>query len=226
MHSILRSIRNPVLPGLMTLALLQASHAIVIKVTASSEKVDRPSMERVATLLRESWNADEPEARQASGRINGFRFEIAEGPFVPQAFSMTPGTVAYFWSDQTFKFGQGFRFQGNGSMMFGKPLAAREEKPDTLMKAAIEVWTTEFKGASLSASGLRLTYSLESAAPVTLVLSGIDGRALGRWKWTDGSAGSFSKTIQADRLPQSGMVILNWTAGQSRVVKRLTVAPK
>ena len=33
---------------------------------------------------------------------------------------MSPGTAAYFWSDHTFRFAQGFRFQGS-SMMFGKP---------------------------------------------------------------------------------------------------------
>jgi hypothetical protein len=227
MHSILRSARKLILPAMAAMALLQAeSHAVIIKVFGPLESANFAEMRAVAEALRDQWHAGGAEAVQngTSTGIHGFRYEVAEGPVVPLSLSMTPGTAAYFWSDEGFRYERGFSFKG-GRTAFGKPPGVRTGlgKKEGTAKAEGLLWTTGLKTASVNGSQVLLNYSLAKAAPVSLEIFAADGKVFKRWNWRDAEPGAYNKAFEIGRLPKSGTFFLRWTSGQNRVVKRLTI---
>lgn len=219
MQNIFRRVRRLVLPGLTAMALLQAeANAVVIKVFGPSETSGYEDMKAAAAKLRERWNEG---AFATSGPIGSFQYLIADADVFPLSFSMAPGTKAYFWSDKSFKFENGFHFQAS-SMAFGKPM---ETKPNIKQAARplMPQGATMLRQASLRGSSLQIEYSLKAAAPVTLELIAMNGKSLGSWNWNDGAAGIHNRALTVSRMPRSGTVLMRWTSGQYRAVKKLNI---
>lgn len=225
MHSILQGLRNPVFPAIMAVAMLQTTHAIVIKITSSDEGVDRQAMSEAAQQLRTRWHAaSETDAAPfpTAGRIHSFGYQIAEGPTVPHSFSMAPGTVAYYWSDHTFRFGSGFRFQGN-SMMFGKKVEPRLTKEALNTVVAGPTWITGFGSATLTATALQLEFELAKSEVVTAILFDTRGKTFANWTWREASAGRHVKSLSLNHPASTGPVFLRWKAGDSHMIRRVRI---
>lgn len=225
MHSILRSIRNPIFPAIMAVVMLQTTHAVVIKITSSDEEADRQAMSEAAQQLRTRWYAAaETDAAPlpAAGRIHGFGYQMAEGPIVLRSFSMVPGTVAYYWSDHTFRFESGFRFQGN-SMMFGKKAAPRLAKEALNTVETGPTWITGFGSATLTSTALQLEFELAKSEVVTAMLFDVRGKNLASWTWREANAGRHVKSLSMNHPAKTGLVFLRWKAGERHMIRRVRV---
>lgn len=215
MHSIFRYSRVRVLSGMaMTLLTQGAAFATVIKVYDPSGGADFAALKEAARLV---------EVTETSiGTIDGFRYEIAEGPLVPARFSKTGGAATYIWSSHTLQFESGFDFRA-GPFAFGKKPAPKLDKEGAVPAQPVIAWKTAFGNARLTSTGLRLEYDLAKSEAITAALFDARGKTVASWTWREANAGRHVKAFAVNRRVASGPMFLRLKAGDVRMVRKVRV---
>jgi hypothetical protein len=208
--------------ALAALALLQLSDAAIIKVYDPRGGRDYEAMARAAETLRERYLTDsgEPEGKGLAGGIDGFGYRIVPGSLVTPDLSMAPGSSAFFWSSTSYKYQPGFSFKG-GTTVF-QSASAKAGGGEALGKKApgsAPAYATALNSASIAGGSLTLRYSLEKPALVSLRVTSVSGKSVGKWSWREGSAGVHARSVDA-RLSQ-GVYLVSWSSGGVRRTTRI-----
>lgn len=209
------------LSGIVMAGILQSNaFPLVIRVYDPAGGRDFAAMKAAAETLAEKATA-RSDAR--SGKIDGFSYEIADGPLVPAFFSRSGGAATYIWSAHTLQFEAGFDFRA-APFAFGKKAPPRLAKEGIVSpEAPTRAWTTGFGKAVLTSHSLRLEYELAKGEMVTAALFDARGKNLGNWTWRDAQGGRYVKSISMAGQSRSRQLFLRWKAGDARLVQKVRI---
>jgi|GEM_PF-3873608 len=190
--------------------------ALVITINDPSGKADFATLKAAAAGLTDA-------AEAGTGTVDGFLYEIAEGPLVPARFSKTGGAPTYIWSSNALKFEGGFDFRA-GPFAFGKKAAPKLAKEGpTAPPAPMPAWKTGFGKATLTATSLNLEYELAKGEAVSAALFDARGKSVASWTWREASAGRHVKVFTVEKRVTAGPLFLRLKAGEVRMVRKVRV---
>lgn len=229
--------RIPALGVTTLLALVPASHALMVAVYAKADKADVETMRTIArevkarhAALADSVGAGEVvnDAVEASSLGEGYSVKVAETSVLSAAFSVPEGVAAYFLTDGALVYrgfemkGASVRFVQTGSDAFA-PALAKGALPVEAPPA--KVYATALIGASLGHGGLQVGYSVAAPGRVSIETFGVNGERLGKWIVSEATAGEYRRVFSL-RRPAKGPVFLRWSTGEARAVRTVPSASR
>jgi hypothetical protein len=218
--------RNPLaasgLAALIVGVTLNWANALTIAVyTKDGTRSSYPEMRAFAKTVRQGLGLGiVPEN-------DSLRYVVTEDSVFSAELSVPPRIWAYFWTDRALEFTPEFEMLGE-SVMFedgegGGALAKQGLKPD-LPAENVKVFSTAFQEASMQSGILRVSYSLASAAKVSLEAYGINGQSFGSWHWNEAGSGEFSKSLSL--AGAKGPFFLKWKTGNLQIIKKIRPGEK
>lgn len=208
---------NIMVMALGTLIVLQAPEATIIKVYDLKGNRDYDAMAQVAeTLKTQVSKTGEPE-KAFEGEMQGFGYRIVPGTRVTPDLSLVPGSSSYFWSSMHYEYTPEFSFKGGTAVFRSATTRAKLSKPPA--ETPPVSYTTSFNAVSGPDGSLTLRYSLAQPARVTMSVTSLDGKTVGRWLWHEGSAGHHVRSVNAGLA--RGAYFIHWSGDGVKRTQRI-----